>query len=135
MVYELDEQTSFMLEGIRFMTKYDPNREIPIVTPEIQLRLTRRHGELWTESTDKELTYNERFDATAQKLTDAEWFEVMFIASISHSFENTKKTVGYVSTIIAKLATTTPRVKGWSEAKMQQHIATAADTVIRLMTA
>lgn len=119
------------------MTKYDPNRKVPTVTPEIRLRIAKRHAALWREPVDKRLTHAERFNAAEEKLTDAEWFEVLFIAAISHpyDYENQRKTVGEVLQPIMWMAKDKPRVKGWSEAKMQQHVAVAADTVIGLMSA
>ena len=125
-----------MPEGIRFMTKYDPNREIPMVTPEIQLRLTKRHGALWKEPVDKKLTHAERFNRTEASLSDAEWFEVLFIAAIiGAAVDRPLRTVGDTWKPITWMAKGSPRVKDWGEAKMQTHIATAADTVIRLMSA
>lgn len=123
-------------KGLILVTKYDPNRKIPKLTPETSLRISNRHDALWKEPTDKGLTHAGRFKVAEDRLTDAEWFEVLFIAAIfAAAVDNPLRTVGDAwKPIVTWLAKDHPRVKGWSEAKMQQHIAAAADKVIRLMS-
>ena len=119
------------------MATYNPTRKIPTLTPEIESRIGARLKAIWAkEPVDDKLTHAERFRVTEEKLTDTEWFEALFIAAIfAAAVHSPLKTVGDAWGPIMFQVKNNPRVKGWNEAKMQQHVAAAADTVIGLMSA
>lgn len=102
------------------MTKYNPTKEIPALTPKSQLAIQTRLSEL-KGSTDE--------------LTDVEQFEVLFIEAILAAASGEPlKTVGEAWGPIQFRLANPPREKTWARLKAQMHLAGAADAVIKLMS-
>ena len=106
------------------MATYDSTQEIPKLTPARESIIGARLGRIRQE------------ELLEGSVSDTKWFEARLIEAIlAAATSNPLKTVGDAWGRVSFRITNSARMKGWNEAKMQAHLATAADVLIRLMSA